>query len=249
MKSPDSAVAAVVSLNIKGGLGTQLRPLTTLLLEQDADILCLQECAPAVVPWLQASFPGTWQAAYAPAAFLGNAVLSRWPLSSARALTLCSLGRAEQRSAVDVVVSLPGGPLQLCCVHLDHVLEDVRIHQWQQLRAQTDGLAGRLVCGDLNALRREDYDTNTWGGIARERSAGRWEEPESRLLDAILAGGFVDAAAGQGHPLQTTSRFHTRIDYILAAADCAWRTQDYALIDAMARGVTDHNGVRARLIR
>lgn len=232
----------LLTLNIRGGLGSWLRPLTAFLAEQDADILCLQECAQAVVPWLQAQLPGgPWQAAYAPATFQGSAVLTRLPLQRSRALTLDTPGRAELRSAVDAHIEVPGGLLRVVCTHLDHVLEDLRLMQWEALSARTDGVAGGLLVGDLNALSRGDYDAQAWARIAAERAAGRWEAPDHRLLDALLGAGFADACAGQ--EVWMTSRFDTRIDYILAAPDCPFVLRDAAMVPALSAGVTDHNGV------
>jgi hypothetical protein len=46
-------VSTLLTLNIKGGLGSLLRPLTGFLSGLDVDVICLQECAAVVVPWLQ----------------------------------------------------------------------------------------------------------------------------------------------------------------------------------------------------
>ena len=240
-------MSTLLSLNINGGLGAQLRPLTALLAELDADVLCLQECSRAVGPWLQSRLAGDWQEVYAPATYNGNAILSRFPITRRSRISLETPGHTEQRSAADAVIALPEGALRVCCVHLDHVLEDLRLAQWAALSAETDAVAGGLLCGDLNALCRSDYSASQWAVIAEGRRTSRWEVPESRLMETIFAAGFRDAAAGC--EIAPTSRFNTRIDYILAADDCPWRFARYTTVEALALGVTDHNGVMVRLTR
>jgi len=239
----------LLTLNIHGGLGQQLRPLTALVQACDADILCLQECHPAVMQWLQRALPDAsgrgWTAAYAPASYLGNAVLGRFPTLRTVQHALTASERTEVRSALDVCFDHPDGPLRVVCTHLDHRSADARMAQWTQLSQHTDAVAGGLLVGDLNALKRDDYDAATLARVAAERAAARWEPPGFALLDALGAAGFVDAMAG--HPPSWTSRFQTRIDYVLAAPDCPWRMVSPRTVPAIDRGVTDHNGVMVEL--
>ncbi|MFT5682882.1 MAG: endonuclease/exonuclease/phosphatase family metal-dependent hydrolase [Myxococcota bacterium] len=237
----------LLSLNIKGGLGSLLRPLTAFLSTLDVDVICLQECAGPVVPWLQEQLDGTWQATWAEATYNGNAILTRHPIATSRTLSLKTSGHAETRSAVDAVIDLPGGALRVCCTHLDHVLEPTRLAQWTALSAQTGGVAGGVLCGDLNALRRSDYTDAEWAKITAERAEGCWELPRHDLLDTLLDAGFQDAA--DGTPPEPTSRFGTRIDYVLLAPGCPWRAVEIATLPTLDRGITDHNGVLVRLHR
>ena len=238
-------MTTLLTLNIKGGLGPLLRPLITWLAKQDADILCLQECARSVVPWLQHHLDGIWEAVYAPATHHGNAILSRLPFRESRCLILATSGSREVRSAVDAIISLPAGALRVCCTHFDHVREDCRLAQWEALSVETSGIAGGVLCGDLNALWRADYTDAEWARIAAERSASHWEPPRSRLMGAIFGAGFIDAAVVPA----PTSRFNTRIDYILAAVDCPWRLTTTTTLPALDDGVTDHNGIVTTVVR
>ncbi len=235
----------LLTLNVKGGRAPLLRPLTAFLCSLELDVLCLQECDWAAVRWLQDQLAGDWQASWAPAAYCGNAVLSRHPLRSARLLSL-QVPHHETRSAVDAVIELPSGPLRVCCTHLDHVAEPTRLAQWAVLSAAAAAVGGGLLCGDLNALCRSDYTDAAWENIAAVRSAGGWESPQHALLDALLAEGFTDAV---GEPPEPTSRFETRIDYVLAAADCPWRPVERTTLPVLALGLSDHNGVQVRLVR
>lgn len=237
---------ALLTLNVKGGLGSLLRPLTAFLGGLDVDVICLQECARPVVPWLQEQLAGDWQAQWAPATYSGNAILSRHPLSSARTIPLAVSGYGETRSAVDAVIDLPDAPLRVCCTHLDHLAEPTRLAQWAALSEATDSVAGGLLCGDLNALCRSDYTETAWADIAAARERGRWESPRAELLDSLLAAGFSDAS---GEPPEPTSRFGTRIDYVLASPGCPWRPVGRVTLPTLARGISDHNGVLVRLVR
>lgn len=244
-----STAIRLLTLNVHGGLGPRLRSLTAFLATSDADVMCLQECHPALLPWLRRTLPPQpgkpWSSVDAPASFLGNAVLTRLPIHRHRALVLAAPGTPEVRSAVDVTLQHPEGPLRVVCTHLDHRSTDARLAQWRGLDDQTERVAGGLLVGDLNALKRSDYDAPTLARVAAERSVVGWEPPGFALLDALAEVGFVDAAGCA--PIAWTSRFDTRIDYVLAAPDCAWRPGQLVTLPAIAGGVSDHNAVLVTL--
>ncbi|MFP5309365.1 MAG: endonuclease/exonuclease/phosphatase family protein [Actinomycetes bacterium] len=95
--------------------------------------------------------------AFAPAAdeVWGNAVLSRWPISSESVVTLPVGGVPMRRSALEVTIASPHGDVVLLATHLHHLDDepDVRL---AQARAVAELVAARdgtpvIVAGDLNA--------------------------------------------------------------------------------------------------
>lgn len=73
----------------------------------------------------------------------GNMILSRWPILSTRTLLLPrsrTYGKLNlQRGATEAVIDVPGGPLRVYSVHLDHVSPDERIAQIRHLKERALG--------------------------------------------------------------------------------------------------------------
>lgn len=83
----------------------------------------------------------------------GNMVLSRFPIVSSRNLLLPRSRTYDtlnlQRSALEALVTTPGGALRVYSVHLDHVSSDERLAQIRELKARALGypLEGGAVSG------------------------------------------------------------------------------------------------------
>lgn len=155
----------------------------------------------------------------------GNAVLSRWPVRSARVLSFdatspdaassdaatsaASDARSrEPRSLLHVVIAAPGGALQVLNTHLDHGA-DPRWRHAQQLQllayvADSVPRSGRVVLGgDLNA---------------------RPDTPGIRALKLFFSDAWAACGSGAGHTFRSDGP-DRRIDYVfLAGARCsrAW---------------------------
>ncbi|MFT5682648.1 MAG: endonuclease/exonuclease/phosphatase family metal-dependent hydrolase [Myxococcota bacterium] len=230
----------IATFNVHGAT-SEHQALIELLVDLDVDILCLQECPEDTALTIQATLGGSWEVAWAPAAYLGNALLTRLPMVDVTLLSL-SATFTEDRSAVVADLQWKGETVQVCCTHLDHVSADNRLEQWESLTEQVDLTAG-VLCGDLNALTRADYRDPAWEEIAAVREQSAWEPPVSTLMDAIEAEGFADAA--EGYDILGTSRFGTRIDYVLLGADCTLTVVGYDTVDV--GGISDHSVVVVEL--
>ncbi len=108
-------------------------------------------------------------------------------------------------------------------IHLDHLSESNRIKQFKAFNevcnANGDYKRKYVVLGDLNALTQTDYTVQRDMEITIQRRHNKIEDPSSELTDLISNQGFFDAAQHFGTP-QSTSRFNTRIDYILFNPYC-----------------------------
>lgn len=230
----------IATFNIHGGRGHRLASLTSFLTSLDVDVWCLQECPAASVPWFARALGEEWSGEHAPAAFLGNAILTRRPVVSTTRFGL-DASAAEERSAMGTVVSIDEREVSVICTHLDHLSEESRLEQWDDLVGQIHNIEEFVVCGDLNALRREDYSDAAWEEIAQVRRQSLWEPPQHTLLDRIEAAGFIDT--GEAGVIRGTCRFDTRVDYIFQGAKCRLTVANYEIIDG--RHVSDHDVVIA----
>jgi endonuclease/exonuclease/phosphatase family metal-dependent hydrolase len=194
----------------------------------DADVICLQESwetrggesQPAAI----AEALG-YSHAYAAGLGLdlaeesmGNAVLSRWPITAARAAALpAGDGLEEWRSVMRVEIDGPRGPLQVFNAHLNSRLDQSHVRQQQVASICQfigDTSEGRtfpaILCGDFNA----DHEA-----AEIRQLTGHAAAPTPKLV-------FFDAwrAAGSAGPGWTWSRLNPftasapepsrRIDYV-----------------------------------
>ena len=102
---------------------------------------------------------------------LGNAILSRWPITSSSLLDL-SFSRVERRSAVAVQLASDEGPLSFVATHLA-LVDRTRARQVQHLLQHPHLQGPVILLGDMNAWRRRDratqaLETSLSGDRARE---------------------------------------------------------------------------------
>ena len=134
------------------------------------------------------------QRVYAPAQWMGNALLSRAPLEESGVLRL-DTRRAETRSAAHARLVLGGVEMRVVCAHLDEGREAARVEQLERLRGQLpdDGLP-RLIGGDFNALRLSDYPPAALESVREARARGLREPPSNDAVALLDRWGYVDAA-------------------------------------------------------
>jgi endonuclease/exonuclease/phosphatase family metal-dependent hydrolase len=186
----------------------------------------------------------------------GNAVLSRWPITSSTPTPLPAPPEAdEQRLVLRADVDGPRGPLQVFSTHLNWRFDHSAVRQ-QQVQAIAEVVAGArprtyppVLCGDFNAVPDSDEIRMLTG-----RAAG----PVEGLV-------FHDAweAAGDGGPGHTWSNANPyavldlepdrRIDYVLVgwpkAGGAGHVTSCEVVGTSPVDGVvpSDHYGVLAEL--
>ena len=149
---------------------------------------------------------------------MGNAILSRWPITAARAAALpAPEGLDEMRSILRAAIDGPNGSFEVFCTHLNWRLDQSHVRQQQvasicQLIAETreQRTFPPILCGDFNAE----------ADAAEIRLlTGHAAVPSPKLV-------FLDAwrTAGNGGPGWTWSRLNPftasapepdrRIDYV-----------------------------------
>eukprot|EP00667_Euglena_gracilis_P013833 EG_transcript_14286 len=149
----------LASLNVNGRRAA-VRALPRLLQPLGVDCVALQECRAGDAADLAHALGPEWRMVYAPADYLGTALLTRWPLDGGRnlpdvkwpsppnagaagaapnaaRLALAVRDRAghweEVRSAALCRVATRCGPVTVVGLHLDHLSEDLRFQQCQRI--------------------------------------------------------------------------------------------------------------------
>jgi len=170
LSPPSPQVLKLLTLNVHKGVSAWRRPildkLKSALAGVGADVVCLQEVrggSPQASPQYEALADGLWpEHAYGRNAATssgdhGNAVLSRWPILSARNHDL-SLPGDEVRSVLHCVLDMPplSRALHVMCVHLG-LRESHRRLQMQRLLGVVQSIgpeAPVVVAGDFNDWRQ-----------------------------------------------------------------------------------------------
>lgn len=136
----------------------------------DADVVCLQEVwgdgdvtsASRIADDLGMSHVFSTQLDIDGVDF-GNAILSRWPITTSEWWPLPAPADGDERRTVVVAdIEGPRGPLQVWCTHLNWRFDHSAIRQ-EQVRFIAEKIAGRrprthppILCGDLNAAPDSD---------------------------------------------------------------------------------------------
>lgn len=123
---------------------------------------------------------------------LGNAILSRWPISSASLLDL-NFSRIERRTAVAAQLSTDAGPLSLVATHLA-IVDRTRHRQVRHLLDHPNLQGPVILLGDMNMWRTNDKATRALEAELPAHSEIDWPAsfPSARpvlALDRIYARG------------------------------------------------------------
>ena len=156
-----------------------------------------------------------------PQAAIGNAILSRFPLSDAANTHLPNRPGMELRGLLHAQVSVDGTPISIYTTHLQHTSGSMRIQQAHAIRRVVDlDPLPKILGGDLNA------------------------EPDSVSLRVLERGALTDTwrEVGAGEGLTVPALVpRRRIDYLLHGEQI--RPLE---ADTMWSGISDHRQLWAR---
>jgi len=242
---------SLLTLNVHNPvIGPDIIRLRDFFNESGAEVLALSECSRVAFDALATALDckGT---SYAPAPFWGNGILTRsLPLHPLESVIMSPLHSGEERSAAVGEITVHGTSLRLVSTHLAHGSEEERQHQLAQLTHHTTlDLSSSILLGDLNALTRTDYTDSRWQVICGQRKRAGISPPSANLMDGLRDGlhfaDAVDASSAPRHETRTTSRFGTRVDYILRGPTCAarWVPDTYRVVPTRAQNISDHEAV------
>lgn len=220
-----------------------------LVQKYDPDILCLQECTKAEVSRFIQKLPENYVCSHIFSCSCH--IFGKFQIEQDAKHT--NLKKQGARF-VTGKITLPflQDPIYITNVHLDHRKEPKRLEQLEFIRKNvlntiTDSNY-HLMCGDFNALTKEDYSVEEFEQVTLVRSRNSWETPKMDLTKKVKELEFTDAweKAGKPRPLKTC-RFNTRIDYVYLTKPLEERLKklDVCHVDDSA---SDHNMVVANLI-
>lgn len=126
----------------------------------------------------------------------GNAVLTRWPVAQVETIGLPGRRGEEPRSLLLARLTLPGGPLTVGSVHLQHTSAATRAEQIAAVLAAVGDIDPLVLGGDLNAGP---------------------ETAELGLLTSALRDVWVSAGEGAGATFPG-HRPRARIDHLVTSA-------------------------------
>lgn len=151
----------------------------------------------------------------------GNAILSRFPITSWSSIPLPRFPGTEQRGLLAATLDVDGVPLSAFCTHLQNGRRSVR-------RVQVDEIVSAVESSDPPVVLMGDL--NATPGSPEVRELGR------HLVDSWRTAGY---GAGFTHPTRRPSR---RIDYVFVSADLVVQSATVVHADA-----SDHLPVLAAL--
>lgn len=134
------------------------------------------------------------------------------------------------RGVMSLKLSIDNKEIHLYVTHFDHMDENIRLCQLEKLmeiiKEESELLYKgesftHFILGDFNALTKSDYTPKELERIADVRTKTKWEPPKFELMDTFNKLGYHDIVGDylkvKGIHVPLTSRFNTRVDYILAS--------------------------------
>jgi endonuclease/exonuclease/phosphatase family metal-dependent hydrolase len=153
----------------------------------------------------------------------GNAILSRYPITSSNNTLLHRAPGQEQRGLLKAVVDVEGVDLEVFSTHLADGSATDRVQQATQIQ-QVIGTPERptILAGDLNATS---------------------EAPEVATLEGFLNDSWTVAGEGPGYTFESTAP-RARVDYVFTSEDVRPERSQVIVTDPTA---SDHLPVAVKL--
>jgi endonuclease/exonuclease/phosphatase family metal-dependent hydrolase len=223
----------VATYNLHNGFNAvgklDLEALAQNIEDSGADVVALQEISRGwlvngrvdMLEWLSRRLDMPYYFGPSSGPFWGNALLSRYPITSAVNVPLPSEGLPLERSFIAAILQVDGLNFQVIAVHLHHVEgdSDIRVAQVSALLDFYNRSSRTVIMGDFNA------------------------EPNDQEIKLMRAAGLRDIMLSLEPPPAYTFRsddLFQRIDYIWVSPDLVW--SEVRLITGTA---SDHRGVVA----
>ena len=226
----------VGTFNVYGANGNRLNRICDIIKKLDLDIIGFQEIEKRSLETLAKRLK--MQSIWTDSCHLGNGLLveNRYKISDYKTHKLKVSGKYETRSAIRARCETSYGSITVVTIHLDHISEDVRMEQWKQLEYMIPESTD-IIMGDFNSLYLDDYSDEELKVITDDRAESDWEVPTDKLTKHIVSSGWnLHEYSGW------TSRFKTRVDYILYSSK--WKANQM-VHDTMK--LSDHRMVTASI--
>lgn len=153
----------------------------------------------------------------------GNAILAKSRIFSSEEVG-SEVEDFQRRNIVRIAVELKDRPeeLHVFCLHIDHIQERVRLRQLQEffekcISKYSD--SPLIVCGDFNAIRKDDYTEEKFSWLCEYRKTRGWEPSYEDVVNFMNDQRFVDVwkmmnLRKRDNEVVSSQNIPTRIDYI-----------------------------------
>jgi endonuclease/exonuclease/phosphatase family metal-dependent hydrolase len=148
---------------------------------------------------------------------MGNAILSRWPITDHEVFFLPHVDSDERRSVVVARIDTPFGPMPVACTHLNWRFDHGYIRE-KQIRFVTDRLHERAHHGDFPAILAGDLNAESDADeirFLRGHTTLGGRSVAFRDAFALVGDGTPGATFARSNPFAAVLREpNRRIDYI-----------------------------------
>ncbi|KAM0954284.1 putative endonuclease/exonuclease/phosphatase [Dioscorea sansibarensis] len=182
----------------------------------------------------------------------GNAILSKWPIKHWKVQKI--FDDTDFRNVLKATIEVPRvGEISLHCTHLDHLDENWRMKQIKAILRPEDG--PHILLGGLNSLDESDYSSERWNDIIKYYEEIGKPTPKVEVMKFLKSKEYVDAknyageceavvVVAKGQDVQGTSKYGTRVDYILASPNSPYEfvPGSYGVISS--KRTSDHHIVK-----
>ncbi|XP_020210179.1 uncharacterized protein LOC109795163 isoform X1 [Cajanus cajan] len=242
---------------------TSSRSIMEVLREIDADVLALQDVKAeeeknmkplsdlAAALGMKYVFAESWAPEY------GNAILSKWPIKKWKVQKIAD--DDDFRNVLKATIDVPwAGEINFHSTQLDHLDENWRMKQVHAIIRSND--PPHILAGGLNSLNGADYSSERWTDIFKYYEKLGKPRPRSEVMNFMKSKGYVDAKdyAGECEPIviiakgqnvQGTCKYGTRVDYILASPNSAYKFVPGSYSVISSKGTSDHHIVKVDIVK
>ena len=228
----------LVTLNVHALSGNRVNRVIDLFKKLTPHVIFLQEISEPILK--QVALGLKYKYYWAKADFLGNGLLSAYDICDSYSIILNNGILCENRSAIRATINTPlYGKLKFIGTHLDHLHEHNRLLQMKLLSAHFQNVD--FIMGDFNSIHVSDYSQPEINIINAHRDIGHIEHVKGDVMEYIKSHGY------KINPyVHWTSRFETRIDFIMYKTCSNWTTKE-TVINTIKDHYSDHCLVMANV--
>lgn len=230
----------LVTFNVHALSGNRVHRIINLLKKLSPHVIFLQEISESILK--QVANGMNYKYYWAKAGFLGNGLLSLSNITKSESIILNVGAQCEYRSAIKATIdTLQFGKVKFIGTHLDHLYENNRLGQIKLLFQYIQDVD--FIMGDFNSIHVEDYTEKEISEINIQRDIGGVEHVNGAVMNYIKQNGYVINPY-----VHWTSRFKTRIDFILHKNNKKWVSKE-TVINTIVDHYSDHCLVMTNITR
>jgi len=230
-----------VSFNIKQiyqtYYSTKNEEFLQILLETNADIICLEETNYELTKYLTKCLLEKTGKSYTYIYIENNAIITYYCIMNVEKKLIKIKQTYIDRSYIKLELDDPKlkTNYKITVLHLDHLSEGTRILQLDEMNQMLE--TSDIIVGDFNSIKKEDYSNSFIKTINQMRKNGRKEEVDFRVIKRIENYGFTTNKFKM-----ETCPYGTRVDYVFMKPTI---TDKFGTVDGVINyikdNITDHN--------